>query len=148
MTDDRIPPAALWLGLGGLVPFAACAAAVVFDLGLPLIGDPARALAGYGAVILSFLGGARWGFALRMQDSGLQARAFALAVCPSIAGWLLLLAPPPLALAASPVLFLLLGLADRRMTDVGAPAWYARLRTLLTAIVVLTLLATAAGAWL
>jgi hypothetical protein len=148
MNDHRIPPAALWLGLGGLIPFVACGAAVAVDLALPVIGDPMRALVGYGAVILSFLGGARWGFALRMQDAGLQARAFLLAVCPSIAGWLLLLAPPPLALAASPILFLLLGVADRRLTEIGAPLWYARLRTLLTSIVVLTLFGALLRAWL
>ncbi len=145
MTDDRIPPAALALGLGGLIPFIFCAVAVGFDARLPLIGEPVRALVGYGAAILSFLGGVRWGFALRIADGGLQARAFTLSVLPSIAAWLLLLAPPAMALAAMPIMFLLLGIADRRMTNVGAPAWFARLRTLLTAIVVLSLLGAVAG---
>jgi hypothetical protein len=145
MIDDRIPPAALALGLGGLIPFIVCAAAVAFDARPPLIGEPMRALAGYGAAILSFLGGVRWGFALRMSDAGLQARAFALSVLPSIAAWLLLLAPPAMALAAMPIMFLLLGIADRRMTDIGAPPWFARLRTLLTTIVVLALLGAVAG---
>lgn len=144
--DVRIPPAALLLGLGGLIPFIACAASVAADWPLPLIDDPARALLGYAAVILSFLGGVRWGFALRMADAGLQARAFALSVGPSIAAWLTLLAPTLMGLAAMPALFLMLGVADMRMTDIGAPIWYRRLRLLLTAIVVVALLAAAGGA--
>jgi hypothetical protein len=144
--DDRIPPAALLLGLGGLIPFVACAIAMLTGWSLPLIDDPARAILAYAAVILSFLGGVRWGFALRMADAGLQARAFALSVGPSIAAWLTLLAPTLMGLAAMPALFLMLGVADMRMTEVGAPHWYRRLRLLLTAIVVIALLAAAAGA--
>ncbi len=144
--DERIPLAALILGLGGLIPFVACAAALVIGLSLPLIDDPARALLAYAAVILSFLGSVRWGFALRMADTGLQARAFALSVGPSIAAWLTLLAPTLMGLAIMPALFLMLGIADVRMTEVGAPQWYRRLRILLTAIVVIALLAAAGGA--
>jgi Protein of unknown function (DUF3429) len=145
MSEDRIPPAALGLGLGGLIPFVTCAAAVAFDIKLPLIDDPARALLAYGAVILSFLGGIRWGFALRMQDERLQAAAFGLSVGPSIAAWLTLLAPVMMGLAVLPVLFLLLGLADRQLPRVGAPLWFARLRTLLTGVVVLALIGALAG---
>ena len=144
--DDRIPPAALLLGLGGLVPFVACAVSVATGWRLPLIDDPARALLGYAAAILSFLGGVRWGFALRMTDPGLQARAFALSVGPPIAAWLMLLAPTLMGLAAMPALFLMLGLADLRMTTVGAPPWYGRLRLPLTGLVVVALLAAAGGA--
>jgi hypothetical protein len=145
MSDDRIPPVALALGLGGLVPFVACGTALALDIRLPPIDDPARALLAYAAVILSFLGGARWGFALRMNDSGLQARALTLSVLPSIAAWLTLLAPVLMGLAVMPLMFLLMGLADRRLPDIGAPAWYARLRVLLTAIVVATLLGALLG---
>jgi Protein of unknown function (DUF3429) len=146
MSQSRIPPVALALGIGGLIPFVACAAAVALDVRLPVIDDPARALLGYGAVILSFLGGVRWGFALRMLDDGLRAQALVISVVPSIVAWLTLLAPVMMGLAVMPLLFLLLGLADRRLTDVGAPAWYARLRVLLTSIVVLTLLAALVAA--
>jgi hypothetical protein len=145
VSEDRIPPAALVLGLGGLIPFIACGATVAFDFGLPIIDDPARALLAYAAVILSFLGGVRWGFALRMGDAGLQARSLALSVAPSIAAWLTLLAPVMMGLVTMPLMFLLMGLADRRLPDVGAPAWYARLRTLLTAVVVVTLLGAVVG---
>ena len=147
LSDDesRIPPAALILGLGGLIPFAACAAALLGNWSLPLIDDPARAMLGYAAVILSFLGGVRWGFALRMADSGLQARAFALSVGPSIAAWLTLLAPTLLGLAAMPALFLMLGIADMRMTEVGAPALVPAAAAAPDGMVVVVALLAAAG---
>lgn len=145
--DSGIPPAALWLGLGGLIPFLACLVAVWIGLRPPppLVGEPARIMLGYGAVILSFLGGVRWGFALRMVDRGLQAQALVLSVLPSIAAWLALLAPSQAGLIAMAVLFLLLGIADTRLPEIGAPDWYRRLRILLTAIVTPALLLAAAG---
>jgi hypothetical protein len=142
---DTIPRTALALGLGGLLPFLACAVAIWTGWCLPLVEDPARAMVAYGAVILSFLGGVRWGFALRMGDEGLQARALILSVCPSIAAWLLLLGPTLMALAALPMLILLLGLADLQLTQIGAPLWYGALRRWLTASVVLLLLIGIAG---
>jgi hypothetical protein len=144
MTDNRIPPAALWLGLAGLIPFAACAGAVVLGRGLPVVGDPARALVGYGAVILSFLGGVRWGLALRMPESPQRALQLAIAVAPSIAGWFVLLSPAPVGTALLAVLFVILWSADRRLAAIGAPAWYPRLRAILTAGATAAL---AAAAW-
>jgi Protein of unknown function (DUF3429) len=146
MSEERIPPVALMLGLGGLIPFAVCAAAIWTDASWFLIDDPARAMLAYGALILSFLGGARWGFALRMTDTGLQARAFVLSVAPAIAAWFLLLGPTLMGLAVLPVMLLLLGLADEQLPKVGAPLWYRSLRRLLTAGAVLCCLAAVAGA--
>jgi hypothetical protein len=145
-TDDRkIPTAALALGLAGAVPFVACAIAVAGDFRLPLIDNPVAALVAYAAVILSFLGGIRWGFALRMNDAALQSSALVLSVGPAIAAWLLLLPPAPMALVAMPVLFVMMGLADQRMGAVGAPLWFMRLRLMLTVIVTLSLLCAIVG---
>jgi Protein of unknown function (DUF3429) len=144
-SDQEIPTTALVLGLAGAVPFVACAVAVAGDLRLPLIDNPVAALVAYGAVILSFLGGIRWGFALRMNDPALQNSAFILSVGPSIAAWLLLLPPASMALVAMPVLFVLVGLADQRMGAVGAPSWFMRLRLILTVIVTVSLLCAIVG---
>jgi Protein of unknown function (DUF3429) len=144
--DDRtMPKAALALGLGGTMPFIVCAIAIAANIHIPLLDNPVSALVTYAAVILSFLGGIRWGFALRMNDTALQARAFLLSVGPSIAAWLLLLPPAPMALVVMPVLFVLIGIADQTMGAVGAPAWYMRLRLLLTVIVTLSLLCAIVG---
>jgi drug/metabolite transporter (DMT)-like permease len=94
---ERLPhkvPAVAWVyGVLGLIPFIGCAAADI--AGLAPNQDWWRlALLIYGAIILSFLGGARWGLELaRVQAS---ATAITLSMAPSLAGFFLLLAPPHL----------------------------------------------------
>lgn len=125
-----MPIVVLAYGLAGLIPF----------LGLPLLGWLAPALAGqatqwqaiYAALILSFLGGARWGQAV--PAAAPSTLVVSLAMLPSIVGWVLLLAEPAIGRAA-----LLGGLAAALMLhflwDVrsdGLPAWYPRLRAILT----------------
>ncbi|MEM6679182.1 MAG: DUF3429 domain-containing protein, partial [Pseudomonadota bacterium] len=57
-----VPPPARWLGLAGLLPFAGL---TLLAIATPdAINEEARTLlAAYGAAILSFMGGCRWGFA-------------------------------------------------------------------------------------
>ena len=84
------------------------------------------------AIILSFLGGARWGAAV--QNSQPAPGLIGLTMLPSIIGWLVLLAPPKyrvaqlLALAAA---LLVHFLWDWRSGSL--PGWYGWLRRLLTA---------------
>lgn len=145
-SNSRVPPSALALGLAGVVPFAACAGApwVVEDPALR--ADFARALAAYGAVILSFLGGVRWGSALALP-SAQATPELVLAVIPSLLGWCALLLPgesqPLLALGLG---FAVFGILDVREGGRGAwPRWYSRLRLLLT-VLVLGCLGTALAA--
>jgi ribose/xylose/arabinose/galactoside ABC-type transport system permease subunit len=99
-------------------------------------------LALYGALILSFLGGARWG--LTVGRPVLDALVVSLAMLPTLAGLALLLLPSTLrqvqllALAGALALH---WLWDMRGEDV--PAWYPSLRTPLSAGAVLGLLAGA-----
>ena len=82
-----LPPFALLLGIAGLIPFAACGYGAVIDTG----EHAAEALAAYGAVILAFLGGVHWGFALP-EPSGRGERArLGLGVVPSLVGWIAML---------------------------------------------------------
>ncbi len=135
-TQSRIPNAALWLGPLGLVPFLAGALAPWL---LPAEGLPEAdlALVGYGAVILSFLGGVHWGLA---APAG-RALQLGLSVVPSLVGWLALLVAslhavgPGLWLLAAAFAALLPG--DLLAAGRGlAPGWYPRLRVPLTVIVV------------
>ena len=84
-----LPKFAILLGLAGLVPFAACGLGAVSPD--PELSERSLlALAAYGAVILAFLGGVHWGFALDSSGSPtqrVQRLRFGLGVPPSLAGW-------------------------------------------------------------
>lgn len=105
----------------------------VVSLVWPSLTDPAALFAAaYGALILSFLGGARWGFEVtRTRPRHL---VVALAMLPTLAGLALLLLPPGLRSLQLAGIALLLGvhyLWDLRAA--GLPQWYPRLRSPLTA---------------
>lgn len=121
------------LGLTGLVPFVAGAA--VFGWGPPRLGGPALlALLTYAAVILSFLGGVRWGQEMGGRDP--RPLTFVGAVLPSLAAWGLLAAPgldPSRQLGGFILAFVAQWAWDVRSRS--APAWWPRLRTALTAVV-------------
>jgi hypothetical protein len=117
---------AIWLGLLGLAPFALLALSVWSppwrSLALP-------ALLAYSALILSFLGGVRWGRAL---EAGSPAQ-FVLAVLPSLYALGVLQAPP-----VAGLILLAAGFVGQWWLDVPAdrmraPAWFRRLRGWLTA---------------
>lgn len=89
---SRLPFPALWLGLGGLIPFAACTA-VMLGAG-PFSGLAEDALLAYGAVILAFLGAVHWGLALAAPGDVAAARTrLTLGVLPSLIGWVALVSP-------------------------------------------------------
>ena len=107
-----IPLAALLLGLGGVLPFVALSTL------MHLVPQPnlkyfiSRSLISYAAVVLSFLGGTRWGLALRASTRRLQAIHLLIAVVPSILAWALATARIDTAIAGFAVLFAVLGLVD------------------------------------
>ena len=124
------------LALAGFLPFAALAlAAILLGKGHPAHGLLVDAFRTYGAVILSFLGGIRWGMAVK-ADGAVGGRDFALSVLPSRAAWFSLFAPDAAGLAILLVAFLAQGAWDSLSFHAGAaPAWFARLRIWLTVLV-------------
>jgi len=155
-TVRRIPPAAALLGYGGLAPFAAGAAGAW--AGPPFAALIGFWLLGYGAVILSFMAGVRWGTTMldHPSDRPIDGASLALSVLPALIAWATL-APDALAaevfggavgmrlrlvvLAAS---FVALLVWDLQAVDAGvAPAWYAPLRVRLTVGAVAALLVAA-----
>jgi hypothetical protein len=142
--DRSVPLAAVWLGSLGVVPFLACAALIL--VGPPeLVGTVSDALAAYGAVILSFLGGIQWGFAtgdahVARENSALL-RRLSVSVLPSLFAWTALLAPRELGFLILAGTFLLVLLVDIRAARSNqAPVWYPSLRWPPTLLVVASLL--------
>jgi Protein of unknown function (DUF3429) len=94
------------LGYAGLLPFIGGAALLwLVEPGLhPFV---ALGLAGYGAVIVSFLGGIHWGIGLRYAGTMRTTHAFHFVwgVVPSLLAWVALMMP---AFAGLPLLALVL----------------------------------------
>lgn len=133
-SPTSIPGAALLLGLAGLIPFLGGAAAlwamlpgVAPERGLQLI-------IAYGAIILSFLGGIRWGTAIGPYDTRRQGLEFAASVLGSLAGLAAIFIPAVPALTLLIAGFLMQALWDVTSVESGRlPAWFGKLRMLLTA---------------
>ncbi|MDX2290558.1 MAG: DUF3429 domain-containing protein [Hyphomicrobiaceae bacterium] len=144
--EATVPAAALWLGWLGVMPFAALPLAGALGIDVPFAGWR-WALVVYGAVILSFMGGARWGLAMAeagRNNSALLARRLAISVTPALWAWATVLvggatAHSLLALIAGFALLLAYDLVGAR--DGSAPRWYGVLRLRLTVAVALCLAA-------
>lgn len=131
--DRTIPRAPLLLGAAGLLPFWGLAIGIgLAPLGGASAPSLATALATYGAIIVSFLGGIRWGLATRADQRAVAAQ-YGVAVLPSLLAWAALALPPAWSLAALGVVALGLGPLDTGLVGTAlAPAWYGRLRLILS----------------
>ena len=132
----QLPVFALLLGLAGLAPFL-----VSGWLAVGQDGDRgAFSLVAYGAVILTFLGGVHWGFALQEPSGRGERLRLGLGVLPSLAGWIALLLMFAVDAAAGLGL-LIVGFAativvEARGAKAGLmPSGYMKLRYGLTAVV-------------
>lgn len=124
---DRGTTTAWGLALAGLIPFTGCATMVA--AGGPNTDAWLTALIAYGAVILSFLGGTRWGAAL--ASGAPDPTTLILSNLPALAAWAALLPldwPSPIRLGLLSAGLALMWLWDRRRP----PAWYPALRTVAT----------------
>lgn len=128
-------PAPPWpptlLGAAGVIPFVGAGALLAF--GPPTLAGPALLwLVAYAAVILSFLGGVRWGAEIARSEQP-RFSVLALSVLPSLAGWVLLAVPfatAELQLGGFLLAFAWMWLWDSRAVDLKP--WYRRLRSWLT----------------
>jgi hypothetical protein len=141
-TGDRIPGLALALGLAGLLPFATSALSqwLIVPGVPPGLGFQAGVV--YGAVILAFLGGIRWGTALGPYGPRRQAMEFSTSVLAAVAGFAAVFMPAILGLSLLVAGFLMQGLWDVLSVEAGRlPPWFGKLRMILTAGAVISLLA-------
>jgi len=145
-----IPMTAIALSLAGLLPFFGLTA-LLFAPPPPTAATSLAlaALIGYGAVILSFLGGIRWGATLGERNRSAQALALSVSVIPALVGWSAILLLSARGQAFAPLSLLIAGFATQGLWDlVGArsgalPQWFARLRLPLTLAVITCLVAAA-----
>ncbi len=142
-----IPPAALALGLVGLIPFIWSAlTGMIPELGLwtaqtigPRFSGPYVGLS-YGTVILSFMSGVLWGFSTRADAPSVAASGYALSVIPAL--WAFIMVGGGPISAGMNLIFGFIGLLGldwlfwhHRL----APPWWMHLRAPLSIIVVLSL---------
>ena len=133
--ETGLPPHAAALGYGGLLPFVACAIVILATHETETRYLAGRALLGYGAVILSFLGGVHWGLVLR-GPSARAAGMLAAGIIPSLVGWASLLLPFETAAAMQVAAFGGFWLYEHRVLGPQAlPPAYLGLRRWLTLIV-------------
>lgn len=140
MSKPPIPRAVLVYGVLGLIPFVV---PPLIGLVTPAHGDIlGLVVLVYGALILSFLGGARWG--QEVVRAAPRFGVITLSMLPTLAGFALLLATSLDRQAQLTAMAALLGLHffwDAASSDL--PGWYTRLRLLLTAGAAAGLLAMA-----
>ena len=137
-SDQNIPQAALILGLAGVLPF------VIFGLLAATLGaevvTPKQAdalLIGYGAIILSFVAGIRWGLALTAHNESDQAVQMAVSVVPSLIAWVAFFLPFAYGLPLLAFTHAALAVWDiRAMHNGRGPVWYAKLRMILASLAV------------
>ncbi|XP_022068607.1 transmembrane protein 69-like [Acanthochromis polyacanthus] len=140
----KAPKPALYLGFSGLIPFLS--APLLMAATQSFYPEVAYAQMVYGASIVSFLGGARWGFAIP-EGSPAQPDWMNLgnSVVPSLVAWLALLCRDNIAEGA---LVVIMGLGLSLHYDLtllpGYPAWFKAMRTILTLVATFSLVATLA----
>ena len=145
-----VPRSALVLGLAGLLPFVWGAATLYPSLGIAATGMVGSRLVGhtvlvaYGIVILCFMSGVLWGFAARAEPGSTVGpmRAYGLSVLPALWAFFMVAGGPAQALSALVAGFVGLLALDMQYWLWGlAPRWWMRLRLMLTAGVLVCLIA-------
>lgn len=130
-----IPQPVAILGLLGLTPFLAGASLARWPVAHPLLAalaDGNRMLVHYGVIILCFLSGALWGFATRAEGREAWV-AYILATIPALWAFLALAPGHPYPLLALIAGYTVLLALDFWFWNEGlAPAWWMRLRLMLT----------------
>ncbi|TNF59491.1 MAG: DUF3429 domain-containing protein [Burkholderiales bacterium] len=144
LDDPKDRALAHTLGYAGLIPFALLAV-LLWLVEADLRGWVSMALAGYGALIASFLGGIHWGLAwLAGRQEGASCGPHAQrmhllwGVLPSLLAWPGLLMPAPAGLAWLGFLLLLCYAVDRKLYRRAGLTGWLTLRFRLSAVAALS----------
>ncbi|WP_182087140.1 DUF3429 domain-containing protein [Aureimonas sp. ME7] len=141
---EQMVRAAWILGLGGLIPFVVGAYLIAIGSEIIPLPDLPFVILSYGAIILSFLGGIRWGAALN-EPRRQSPTTLAISVLPAIAAWVCVLLPSPWSFVGLAVVLVVQGVWDVGAIREGriVTPWFAQLRIVLTAVAVLSLVVIA-----
>ena len=135
------------LTFAGAIPFVACAILLVMGISdIPILGATADVLSAYGLVIASFMAGSQWGNHLSLADDDKWAvRLPLVSNLIAIVLWLGFLMLPVVGF----IWLLVIGFASMLMIDYGlnrariiTPDYF-KVRTYVTAIVVVSLIVAA-----
>ncbi len=150
--NHRLPPAALGLGIAGVLPFIALGIAALSNANDTEAQRYLLGLVAYGAVVLAFLGGVHWGFVLHPAalPEGMtpvesnDAARLGLGIVPSLIGWAALMTPllgvPEVGLAILIVGFIATVATEARLrTRSQMPSGYMAMRWGLSVVVLLVL---------
>lgn len=132
--QSAIPRTPLLLGVAGIAPFWILALSLATGVTAGHHPESVRfALVAYGAIILSFTGGIRWGVAVTEEEQEPARREYVISVIPSLLAWgVLLFLPTGAQIGALAVLTIAAGLLDYGMAcRETAPEWFGRLRLIL-----------------
>jgi len=137
-SDKSIPKVALYLGVAGLVPFIIGGLlAITLGAGVVLPEKADMFLVGYGAIILSFMAGVRWGLAFAEHNESEQALQFGMSVIPPLVAWIAFFLPFAFGLPLLALSHAALAVWDiRGMYSGRGPMWYGKLRMILSSIAV------------
>lgn len=120
----------IWFGgIAGLIPFIASL------IGYQILGWSSQPFVFYSAIILSFLCGAVWRFALESVDHQVVVSGLVLALMVPAVYWLSIYFAVPVQLMVGFLGFLLIYGWERRFAWCNYPAGYRVLRTVLTTLV-------------
>ncbi len=124
------------LSLAGFIPFAVLAPSLyLMGVSNELFASFFDVFKVWSALILSFLGGIRWGFAIANEP--FENRNLLISVVPSILAWFVLLLPDAYTILALLILFCLHGAWDSFYINEGkVPPWFGKIRITLTFLVV------------
>jgi ATP/ADP translocase len=128
------------LAFAGALPFVASALLLWAGHGsLPVLGSVSNLAASYGLLILAFMAGVQWGQRLGGIETGMN--LFLISNAIALAGWFAyVLLSPKLFFASLAVLFAVVLMIDKRLAAEGyISADYIRTRTVVSALVVLSL---------
>jgi Protein of unknown function (DUF3429) len=128
------------LAFAGALPFVASALLLwAGHTSLPVLGPVSNIAASYGLLILAFMAGVQWGQRLGGIETPLN--LFLISNAIALAAWFsYLLLPPRLFFASLAVLFAVVLMVDKRLAAEGyLSADYIRTRTVVSALVVMSL---------